>query len=63
MAQLPDQDEEQVMKQCVVKGCTSTMLVYSGVAAFLLGVETETICYDHANEQAQAREKEENNGN
>jgi hypothetical protein len=40
------------MKQCKVEGCNSTELVYSGVDAFLLGVETETICYDHANRQA-----------
>ena len=37
------------MKQCKVEGCNSTELVYSGVDAFCLGVETETICYPHAN--------------
>lgn len=42
------------MKQCKVTGCNSVELVYSGIDAFILGVETETICYDHANEQAQA---------
>jgi hypothetical protein len=47
------------MKQCSVENCQSTELVYSGVDAFLLGVQTETICYDHANQQA----KDENNGN
>jgi hypothetical protein len=40
------------MKQCKVEGCNSTELVYSGVDAFILGVETETICYDHANQYA-----------
>ena len=40
------------MKQCTIEGCNSTELVYSGVDAFILGVETETICYNHANQQA-----------
>lgn len=45
------------MKQCKTEGCTDTELVYSGVDAFLLGVETETWCYPCANalaKQAQA---------
>ena len=42
------------MKECKIDGCNSTELVYSGIDAFILGVETETICYDHANEQALA---------
>jgi hypothetical protein len=58
MAQLPNKDGKE-MKQCSVENCQSTELVYSGVDAFLLGVQTETICYDHANQQA----KDENNGN
>ena len=40
------------MKQCTIEGCNSIELVYSGVDAFLLGVATETICYNHANQQA-----------
>jgi hypothetical protein len=43
------------MKECAVDGCQSTELVHSGVDAFLLGVATESICYDHANSQAQSK--------
>jgi len=43
------------MKKCTVDGCQSTELVYSGVDAFVLGVATESICYDHANSQAQSK--------
>jgi hypothetical protein len=39
------------MRECMVEGCNSTELVYSGTDAFLLGVPTEKICYDHANAQ------------
>jgi len=46
------------MKQCTVVGCNSTELVYSGVDAFVLGVSTETICYDHANQQAKEKANE-----
>lgn len=35
--------------KCKSFHCESTELVYSGVDAFLLGVETETWCYDCAN--------------
>jgi hypothetical protein len=42
------------MRECIVTDCGSTELVYSGVDAFLLGVLTETICYDHANAHARA---------
>ena len=34
-------------KKCLY--CVSTDLVYSGVDAFLLGVDTETVCYTCAN--------------
>jgi hypothetical protein len=37
------------MKKCLTTNCNSTELVYSGVDAFLLGVETETYCYKCAN--------------
>lgn len=37
------------MKECAVKECTSTELVYSGIDAMILGVPTEKICYEHAN--------------
>ena len=40
------------MLKCKVEGCESTELVYSGVDAFILGCNTEEICYDHANRQA-----------
>jgi len=55
MAQLPVKDGEEEMKKCTVDGCQSTELVYSGVDAFVLGVATESICYDHANSQAQSK--------
>jgi hypothetical protein len=42
------------MKECIVNDCNSTELVYSGVDAFLLGCNTEEICYTHANEYAKA---------
>ena len=41
------------MKQC--KSCESVELVFSGVDAFLLGVPTETYCYDCANHLAEER--------
>jgi len=37
------------MKECIVKNCTSTSLVYSGIDAMILGVPTERVCYEHAN--------------
>lgn len=37
------------MTKCQSFHCDSTELVYSGVDAFLLGVPTETWCYDCAN--------------
>lgn len=40
------------MTTCKVTGCDSTELVYSGVDAFLLGCNTEEICYTHANQYA-----------
>ena len=40
------------MKECEVKDCTSTELVYSGTDAFCLGVVTEKICYNCANTYA-----------
>jgi hypothetical protein len=40
------------MKECKIDGCNSTELVFSGVDAFCLGVETETICYSHAKAQS-----------
>jgi hypothetical protein len=40
------------MRECMIDDCNSTELVYSGVDAFLLGVPTEKICYDHANAHA-----------
>jgi hypothetical protein len=40
------------MKECKMDNCTSTELVYSGVDAFLLGVDTESVCYDCANKGA-----------
>jgi hypothetical protein len=35
--------------KCKTDNCESTNLVYSGVDAFLLGISTETYCYDCAN--------------
>ena len=43
------------MKECLIDGCQSTELVYSGVDAFILGVATESICYDHANAQVELK--------
>ena len=43
-------------KECAVKRCTSTELLYSGVDAFMLGVVTETICYDCANTYAAVKD-------
>jgi hypothetical protein len=37
------------MKTCKIDFCDSTELVYSGVDAFVLGIPTETYCYDCAN--------------
>jgi hypothetical protein len=36
------------MRKCL--NCESVELVYSGIAAFILGVPTETYCYPCANE-------------
>jgi hypothetical protein len=36
------------MKEC--KSCKSVDLVYSGVDAFILGINTEEYCYPCANE-------------
>jgi hypothetical protein len=40
--------------KCKSEGCESTELVYSGVDAFILGVPTETYCYECANAIAKA---------
>lgn len=41
-------------KECAVEGCTSTELVYSGIAALILGgIPTEKYCYACANAYAQ----------
>ena len=37
------------MKKCANGTCESTELVYSGVDAFSLGIETEKWCYTCAN--------------
>jgi len=42
-------------KKCATENCESTELVYSGVDAFVLGIETEKYCYDCANKMALAR--------
>jgi hypothetical protein len=39
--------------KCIVRGCESDELVYSGVDGFMLGVPTEKVCYEHANAYAQ----------
>lgn len=39
--------------KCQSFHCDSTELVYSGIDAFVLGVPTETYCYDCANFIAQ----------
>jgi hypothetical protein len=41
------------MNTCQIRNCTSTELVYSGTDAFMLGINTETYCYDCANTYAQ----------
>jgi len=42
------------MKVCKIEECNSTELVYSGVDAFILGVNTEEICYSCANKSREA---------
>jgi hypothetical protein len=43
---------------CQVKGCDKTDLVYSGIAAFILGgIPTERYCYTCANAYAQIKEE------
>jgi hypothetical protein len=39
--------------KCIVRGCESDEIVYSGTDAFMLGIPTEKVCYDHANAYAQ----------
>ena len=39
--------------KCKVADCKSEELVYSGIAAFILGIPTESICYDCGNKYAQ----------
>lgn len=34
------------MKTCKIEFCDNTELVHSGVDAFLLGIPSETYCYD-----------------
>jgi hypothetical protein len=34
--------------KCIVTDCESTELVYSGIDAFMLGIPTEKVCYEHA---------------
>ena len=41
------------MNTCKVINCESTELVYSGTDAFMLGITTETYCYNCANAYAQ----------
>ena len=41
-------------KECAVRFCNSTELVFSGIDAFILGgIPTELICYTCANSYAQ----------
>jgi hypothetical protein len=47
------------MKKCINATCENTQLVYSGVDAFLLGIETEKWCYTCANAIALSNRKEE----
>ena len=47
------------MKQCIINKCESTHLVYSGVDAFLLGIPTEKVCYEHAKFYAEAASRDE----
>ena len=59
-----DKEERQgksKMKKCINASCENTQLVYSGVDAFLLGVETEKWCYTCANAVALSNRKEEAN--
>ena len=45
------------MNQCKVPNCENTELVYSGVAAFILGgIPTEKYCYSCANAYAVIKE-------
>ena len=37
------------MKECVIGWCHNTHLVFSGIDAVILGIPTETYCYDCAN--------------
>ena len=39
--------------KCKVANCESVQLVYSGTAALILGIPTESICYDCGNKYAQ----------
>jgi hypothetical protein len=40
--------------KCIILNCDSTELVYSGIAALMLGgIPTEKVCYPHANIYAQ----------
>jgi hypothetical protein len=34
--------------KCIITDCESTSLVYSGIDAFMLGIPTEKVCYEHA---------------
>ena len=43
-------------KECQVGWCHNTNLVYSGTDAFMLGIDTETFCFDCANIYAIIRE-------
>lgn len=59
-----DKEERQgksKMKKCINGTCENTQLVYSGVDAFLLGIETEKWCYTCANAIALSNRKEESN--
>lgn len=45
------------MNACKNPVCNSTQLVYSGIDAFVLGVESETWCYTCANAIAASTNK------
>ena len=46
------------MNQCEVPNCENTDLVYSGIAAFMLGgIPTEKYCYSCANAYAVIKER------
>jgi hypothetical protein len=46
------------MKQCEIPNCENTNLVFSGVAAFLLGgIPTEKYCYPCANAYVVIKER------